>query len=81
MVTEAHLSSLAAYLLLSYFCILATASLLAMELYTVFAPDRAARFLHGLRTWLQRHQDQAIVLLSLLLGLWLVGKSIYQLVN
>lgn len=80
-VTQAHLSGAADYLLLFYFCVLATASLLAMELSMVFAPDRAAHFLQALRTWLERHQDQTVVLLSLLLGLWLVGKSIYQLVN
>ncbi|RAG80535.1 GAP family protein [Streptacidiphilus pinicola] len=80
-VTEAHVSSLASYLLLVYFCVLSTASLLTMELWSAFAPDRAGRFLHRLRLWIERHQEPAIIVLSLLLGLWLVGKSIYQLVT
>ena len=78
-VADAHLSSLADYLALFGFCVLATASLLAMELSMVFAPERTARGLGGLRRWIERHQDQAVVLLSLLVGLWLVGRSIYQL--
>ncbi|RAG85568.1 GAP family protein [Streptacidiphilus pinicola] len=80
-VTEAHVSSLSSYLLLFYFCVLSTASLLTMELWSAFAPERAGHLLHGLRTWIERHQDQAIIVLSLLLGLWLVGKSIDQLVT
>ncbi|MEY9874735.1 hypothetical protein ABH931_004235 [Streptacidiphilus sp. MAP12-33] len=80
-VTEAHLSSLASYLLLCGFCLLATGSLLVMELYAVLAPERASAAFTALRGWIERHQDQAIVLLSLAVGLWLVGKSVYQLVT
>jgi hypothetical protein len=80
-VTEAHLSSVADYLVLCGFCLLATASLLVMELWTVFAPERASRAFTAMRSWIERHQDEAIVLLSLLVGLWLVGKSLSQLVS
>jgi hypothetical protein len=80
-VVQANLDSLLSYVALMAFCLLATASILAMELYTAFSPERAGRSLDRLRDWLERHLDQAEVVLSLLVGLWLVSKSIYQLVS
>ncbi|WP_329467192.1 GAP family protein [Streptomyces sp. NBC_01431] len=77
---DADLSSLSDWLALSGYCLLATLSLLVMELSTVWAPDSAQARLHALRTWLEHHQDQLIVTLSLLAGLWLMGSSIYALV-
>jgi hypothetical protein len=62
------------------FCLLASASLLAMQLYATFRPRTAQERLGRLRTWMNSHQDQAIVVICLLVGLWLVGKSISQLV-
>ncbi|MEV8529084.1 GAP family protein [Streptomyces sp. NPDC052000] len=79
-VVDADLSSLSDWLALSGYCLLATLSLLVMELSTVWAPDSAQARLHALRTWLEHHQDQLIVTLSLLAGLWLMGSSIYALV-
>jgi hypothetical protein len=35
----------------------------------------------GIREWIESHTDQVIIILSLGLGLWLVGKSIYVLVS
>ncbi|MFF7249721.1 GAP family protein [Embleya sp. NPDC008237] len=78
---NADLSSAASFLALMGFFLLATASVLAMELYATFAPDRAHERLEWLRTAIDTHQDQAIVVLSLLLGLWLAGKSTYELVT
>ncbi|MFD8573985.1 GAP family protein [Streptomyces sp. CH8.1] len=78
-VLEANLSDSATYLALFGFCVLASSTLLAMELYMVFAPERAARALTGLRAWLSDHKDPAIVLACLVLGLWLVGRSLYDL--
>ncbi|MCX4820147.1 GAP family protein [Streptomyces sp. NBC_01142] len=80
-VVDADLSHAESYLALMGFCILATASLLAMELYMVFAPEKAQRALTNLRSWLSAHQERAIVVLCLLLGLWLTGKSLYQLTS
>lgn len=74
-------SSASSALALVGFCVLATASLLVMELYTVFRPDSARAALGGLRTWLENEKDQVVVTLSLLLGLYLVAKSIYELVT
>ncbi|MEU3921221.1 GAP family protein [Streptomyces sp. NPDC002659] len=80
-VLEADLSHSSSFLALFGFAILATASLLAAELYVVFAPEAAQARLMKLRAWMQGHQEQAIVAICLLLGLWLTGNSIYQLTS
>ncbi|MFF3625278.1 GAP family protein [Streptomyces sp. NPDC002467] len=77
---DADLSSLSDWLALTAYCLLATLSLLVMELYAVRAPDAAQARLNALRSRLEHHQDQLIVALSLLAGLWLMGSSIYTLV-
>ena len=78
-ITQAKLSGPADYLTLVLFVLLATASFLYLELYATFAPAAAGVRLQQLRTWLDTHRDQVIVLLSLLLGLWLAGNSLYYL--
>ncbi|MGW7203136.1 GAP family protein [Streptomyces sp. NPDC054837] len=78
-VVQADLSHSGSFLALSTFCVLATSSLLAMELYMVFAPQRAQQALTDLRAWLDRHKEQAIVVTCLVLGLWTVGRSLYEL--
>lgn len=80
-VVQANMSSLATYLALIGYVLLATSSLLVMELYATFRPTAAAAGLSDLRSWIEGHQDQAIVSLSLGLGLWLVGQSLYGLVS
>ncbi|GHB74002.1 hypothetical protein GCM10010347_50350 [Streptomyces cirratus] len=78
-VVQADLSHAESFLALMGFCVLATSTLLAMELYMVFSPEKAQRALLSLRAWLELHKDPAIVVVCLLLGLWLVGRSLYQL--
>jgi hypothetical protein len=80
-VVEAHVSSVASYFALMGYCLLATASLLVMELYATFRPVAAQSALRNLLEWIDEHQDQTVVTLTLCLGLWLVGKSIYQIVE
>ncbi|MEU8791330.1 GAP family protein [Streptomyces sp. NPDC048643] len=77
---DADLSTLADWLALTGYCLLATLSLIVMEMYTVWAPTAANARLSALRGWLEHHQEQLIVTLSLLLGLWLMARSIYDLV-
>ena len=79
-VAQLHVSSIASYALLVGFCLLCTASILTMELCAVFSPEAAAQRLDGLRHWIDTHRDQAIIVLSLIVGLWLVGDSIYLIV-
>jgi hypothetical protein len=63
------------------FCLLGTSSFLYLELYAVFAPAAATVRLERLRVWLDTHQDQVIILVLLLLGFYLAGKSIYLLIS
>ncbi|MEU5184992.1 GAP family protein [Streptomyces longwoodensis] len=80
-VLEAHLSTVGDWLALTGYCLLATLSLIVMEMYAVWAPAAAGARLNALRTWLGGHQEQLIVTLSLLAGLWLTGASIFELVS
>ncbi|MFI0986849.1 GAP family protein [Streptomyces exfoliatus] len=77
---EANLSTADDWLALTGYCLLATLSLIVMEMYAVWAPAAAEARLNALRDWLGRHQEQLIVTLSLLAGLWLTAASIYGLV-
>jgi threonine/homoserine/homoserine lactone efflux protein len=79
-VTQAKLSTSGDYLMLMLFCVLASSSFLYLELYAAFAPAAADARLTRLRTGLDTHRDQVIIVISLLLGFWLAGKSIYLLV-
>ncbi|MEV4428828.1 GAP family protein [Streptomyces sp. NPDC053792] len=80
-VVSADLSHASSYVALFAYCLLATSSLLAMEVYATFAPDSARVRLGKLRTWISTHQDQALVALALVVGLFLVSRSINQLTS
>ncbi|MFB6513630.1 GAP family protein [Streptomyces virginiae] len=77
---DANLSTPADWLALTGYCLLATLSLIVMELYALWAPAAADARLNALRSWLEHHQERLIVTLSLLAGLWLTARSIYGLV-
>ena len=70
-VSQAKLSNVWEWLILVLFCLLATSSFLYLELSAVFRPAAAGALIQKLRTWLDTHQEQVIILISLLLGLWL----------
>jgi len=80
-VIGAKLSTAGSYLALVFFCLLATASFLYLELYATFASAKAGPQLARLRAWLDSHQDQVIIAVFLLLGLWLAAESISLLVS
>ena len=80
-VAQAKLATAGSYLVLVLFCLLATSVYLYLELYATLAGDRADARLTRLRGWLNTHQDQVIIAVCLLLGLWLAGNSIYLLVS
>jgi len=80
-VVQAKLSTAGDYVTLLLFCVVGTSSFLYLELYAAFAPAAAAARLDRLRTWLDTHRDQVIIVVFLLLGFWLAGKSIYLLVS
>ena len=80
-VVEAKLSSWESFLALFAFCVLASASYLAMEIYTLFRPRQSQQLLARFRTWIDTHTDQVIIAGSLILGLWLIANSIYLIVT
>jgi hypothetical protein len=80
-IVEAKLSSWESYLALALFCVIATSSILAMEIYAGFRPQPAQEFLARSRGWIDTHTDQVIVIVSLVLGFWLVATSMYYIVT
>ena len=76
-VVEAKLSSAESFLALFLYCVLASASYLFLEIYMVFRPARSQALMGSFRTWVDTHTDQVIIVGSLLIGLWLIGDSIY----
>jgi Sap, sulfolipid-1-addressing protein len=79
-IVQASLSTAGDWLTLMMFCVLATSSFLVMELYATFAPAAAAVRLKQVQTWIGAHTDQVIVVLSLAVGAWLLGKSLFLIV-
>jgi hypothetical protein len=80
-IVGAKLSSWESYIALFLFCVVATGVYIAMEIYAGFRPEKAQAFLGNIRLWIDGHKDQVIIVVSLVLGLWLVGKSIYLIVT
>ena len=80
-IVEAKLSGWQDYVALFLFCVIATASYLALEIYAGFRPAQAQAFLGTTRTWIDTHTDQVIIIVSLVLGFWLVANSIYLIVT
>jgi len=80
-IMEAKLSSWQTYIGLFLFCLVATAIYLVIELYATFRPVKCQALLNSTRAWIDSHTDQVIIVVSLVLGFWLVGKSIYLIVT
>ena len=54
---------------------------LGLEVYAGFRPGQSQAFLARFRTWMDTHTDQVIIVGSLLLGFWLIAKSIYLIIT
>ena len=80
-VVQADLSQAGDWLALVLFCLLATSAFLTMELYAAFAPEAAAARLENVRKWIDTHTDQAIVVLSLVVGVWLLSDSLFLILS
>ncbi len=76
-VTKAKVSSFQSALALIFFCLLATASYLTLEILAGFRPEKGQAILTGIRTWMDTHTDQVIIIGCLVLGFWLIGHDIY----
>jgi threonine/homoserine/homoserine lactone efflux protein len=80
-VVEAKLSSWESFLALFLYCVLASASYLTMEIYAVIRPASSQALLARFRNWIDAHTDQGIIVGGLLIGLWLIGNSVYLIVS
>lgn len=78
-ITGAKLSSAADYFSLVLFGLLSVSTYLAMDVYSVVRPERSHEVLTTLKAWIDRHKDLIIVIVSAVVGLWLIGKSSYLL--
>jgi len=76
-VVEAKLSSWESYLALFLFCLLASSTYLAMEIYAVVRYEQSQAFLNRVRKWIDMHTDQVIIIGGLIIGFWLIGNSLY----
>ncbi len=80
-VVEAKLSSWESFLALFLYCVLASSSYLAMEIYAVVRPAQSQALLRRARTWIDTHTDQVIIAGSLIIGFWLIADSLYLIVT
>jgi len=80
-VVEAKLESWQSFLVLFLYCVLASSSYLAMEIYAVARPGPARELLARFRTRIDTHTDQVIIAGSLIIGLWLIANSLYLIVT
>ena len=80
-IVEAKLDTPVEYLGVFVFAVWCSASYLALETYAALRPEVVKSRLRALLDWINTHTDQAIVLLSLGLGLYLMAKAIYGLVS
>ena len=79
-VVEAKLSSWESFLALLGYCVLASASYLAMD-DAIIRPGQSRALLARFRTWINTRTDQVIIVGSLIIGLWLIADSIYLVIS
>ncbi len=80
-IVEGKLNTPIEYLAVFGFAVWCSASYLTLETYAALRPDIVKARLRAMLDWINTHRDQAIVFLSLFLGLYLMGKAIYGLVS
>jgi hypothetical protein len=80
-IMEAKLSTGPEWFAVFAFCLWCTASYFVLETYAALRPQIVQDRLNALLSWINTHTDQAIVFLSMGLGLYLVAKSLYGLVS
>jgi threonine/homoserine/homoserine lactone efflux protein len=80
-VVEAKVSSWESFLALGLYCVLASSSYLAMEIYAVLRPAQSQVLLVRCRTWVDSHTDQAIIVGSLIIGFWFIADGLYRIVS
>jgi Sap, sulfolipid-1-addressing protein len=78
-VTRANLAKPEAVLTLLVFCLLTSVSYLAMQAGAVVRPQATHARLEGLKLWIDTHRDQAVIVLYVVVGTWLIGRGVYLL--
>jgi hypothetical protein len=79
-IVDAKLNSVGEYIVVFAFCVWCSASYLVLETYAALRPEVVQSRLQAILKWINTHRDQAIVILSLALGLYLMAKALYGLV-
>jgi uncharacterized membrane protein YhaH (DUF805 family) len=79
-VVEAKLSSWGSFLALALYCVLASSSYLAMEIYAVVRPGQSKALLARCQAWVDSHVDQALIAGCLIIGFWFIADSLYLIV-
>jgi NAD/NADP transhydrogenase beta subunit len=80
-VSSAQMSHLGSYLVLLGFVIVSSSSFVAMVVYAAFWPVPSEARLRRIRGWIDTHRIQMQVVIFLVVGLWLVAHSLYQLTS
>ena len=80
-IVEGKFDTVGEYVLVFSFCVWCSASYLVLETYAAVRPEKVQVRLQAILTWINTHRDETIVFLSLALGLYLMAKSIYELVS
>jgi hypothetical protein len=78
-VMDADLSNTKSVIALIVFCLLSTGSYLVMQLYVAVAPEPAGIRLRALNRWIVTNNDEIIIAVSAVIGVWLIAHSLYQL--
>ena len=80
-VVQAKLSSWESFLALFAYCVIASSSYLAMEIYAGARPAKSQALLARFQAWIDTRTDQGIIAGSQLIGVWLIANSIYLIVT
>jgi len=80
-IVDAKLAGPQSAVALVLFCLLATGTYLAAEIYAWLRPVQTKDLLDRMRSWIASHTDQVIVVISAVVGVWLIADSVYLLVT
>jgi len=80
-IVDAKLDSWQSALAFVYFLLLSVGTYLAVEIYALARPQRTRELIASSRAWIADHTDQVIIILSLVLGVWLIADSVYLLAS
>jgi threonine/homoserine/homoserine lactone efflux protein len=80
-IVDMKLSTWESYVAVLAFCLVATITYIIAEVYAGFKPTEAQAILTGTMNWINTHTDQVIIIVSLVLGFWLIVQSTYLIVS